>query len=150
MTSVGSFGATLDWHAAKLPLLFRAFFQYTCSVEWRARWFFLKGKATRHPAFALHQLEKCSNATVVVEIDPQASHPNPDSGPPEKQACEGNNEKGRSTDAIDPHSVRVAEKKVHMQVIGPVEPCGWLQAKLAGGRIGRETEGMLPSVVREQ
>jgi len=38
----------------------RAFFQYACSVEWRARWLFLKEKATRHPAFALHQLEKCS------------------------------------------------------------------------------------------
>jgi hypothetical protein len=39
--------------------LLRAFFQYACSVEWRARWLFLKEKATRHPAFALHQLEKC-------------------------------------------------------------------------------------------
>jgi len=39
----------------------RAFFQYACSVEWRARWLFLKEKATRHPAFALHQLEKCFN-----------------------------------------------------------------------------------------
>jgi hypothetical protein len=37
----------------------RAFFQYTCSVEWRARWLFLEEKATWHPAFALHQLEKC-------------------------------------------------------------------------------------------
>jgi len=36
----------------------RAFLQYACSVEWRARWFFLKEKATRHPAFALQQLEK--------------------------------------------------------------------------------------------
>jgi hypothetical protein len=32
------------------------------SVEWRARWLFLKEKATRHPAFALHQLEKCSSS----------------------------------------------------------------------------------------
>jgi len=37
----------------------RAFFQYACSVEWRARWLFLKEKATRHPAFALRQLERC-------------------------------------------------------------------------------------------
>jgi hypothetical protein len=45
----------------------RAFLQYPCSVELRARWLFLEEKATRHPAFALHQLEKCSSTTVVIK-----------------------------------------------------------------------------------
>jgi len=62
-------GKDLIDSADALSIEVRAFFQYTCSVEWRARWLFLKEKATRHPAFALHQLEKCSRKMLFGMLD---------------------------------------------------------------------------------
>jgi hypothetical protein len=46
------------------PLAIRAFCQYTCSVELRARGLFLKEKDPRHPAFALQQLAKCYSSQI--------------------------------------------------------------------------------------